>query len=215
MYLKKVIFLLLPGHPIQFIMKRSFLTLSILALLFGYSQHVHGQIFRRIKQKVEDKVVNKVDDAIDKATSPSEKYPDNNSSDSHSNESPKTENKDTPPSQETTSSNSATLASYKNYDFVPGDKIMLASDFANRPDAALPSKFGLLRGTAEIQTYQGEKVLELERGSDIALLPLMKNKNYLPEQFTLEFDLFISKIDYGYKSFSVFLFKRDATKDNI
>ncbi len=196
-------------------MKHFFYTISILVLLFGYSQQAHGQIFRRIKDKVEDKVVNKVDDAIDNATNPSEKDTDNNSNNEYQNNSPEAEKKGTSSSQPTSSSNNVTLTSYKNYDFVPGDKIMLVSNFSNRRNAALPSKFGLLQGTAEIQTYQGEKVLELERGSNIALVPLMKSKNYLPDQFTLEFDLLIPKIDNGYKTFSVFFFKSNTTKEDI
>ncbi len=44
-------------------------------------------------------------------------------------------------------------------------------------------------GNAEIQTYNGEKVLFIPGYSEVYFNPLMEEKAYLPEQFTLEFDV--------------------------
>lgn len=80
-------------------------------------------------------------------------------------------------------------ANYKNYDFVPGNRILFQPDMRNEADAELPARYTVQKGTAEIQTYEGEKILHLEPDARTAVEPLMSTDHYLPGQFTLEFDL--------------------------
>jgi outer membrane protein OmpA-like peptidoglycan-associated protein len=85
-------------------------------------------------------------------------------------------------------STSVNIAAYKNYDFVPGKSIVFETDFTKQQNAELPARLGILNGTAEIQIYKGEKVLHLEKGTDVCFIPMLDSTNYLPDQFTVEFD---------------------------
>lgn len=100
---------------------------------------------------------------------------------------------------------------YQNYDFVPGDRIIFQPDLSGEAVAELPARFTILRGNAEIQTYEGEKVLHLEKGGYVTLAPLMEEEHhYLPEQFTVEFDLMWEnpkEVFQSFNQFKVFFFK--------
>jgi outer membrane protein OmpA-like peptidoglycan-associated protein len=110
----------------------------------------------------------------------------------------------------------AAVASYKNYDFVPGDNIIFQTNFAQQQNAELPARLGTLSGTAEIQTYKGDKVLHLEKGDGVSLIPIMDKKNYLPGQFTIEFDLLYNAPDPGsFNTFSVHFYKADKTQEDL
>jgi outer membrane protein OmpA-like peptidoglycan-associated protein len=87
------------------------------------------------------------------------------------------------------------MNSYKNYDFVPGDKIIFEPDLSTEPDAELPARFAVKNGNAEIQSYKGEKILHLQAGGNATVEPLMSSGNYLPGQFTLEFDMMYENDD--------------------
>lgn len=89
------------------------------------------------------------------------------------------------------------ISDYKSYDFVPGDKIIFEPDISKESDAELPARFKLIKGNAEIQSYEGEKILHLDEGGSTSISPLMSTDSYLPEQFTVEFDMsFENKEDY-------------------
>ncbi|HEV9037667.1 MAG TPA: OmpA family protein [Puia sp.] len=78
---------------------------------------------------------------------------------------------------------------YANYDFVAGDRIIFQPDVSGEADAELPSHFIVTSGKAEMQTFDGEKVLHLDAGTGACVLPMMNSVHYLPDQFTLEFDI--------------------------
>ena len=82
-----------------------------------------------------------------------------------------------------------TPAAYANYDFVAGDKIIFQPDFSSEADAEVPSHFTITSGSAEMQTLDGQKVLHLDPGTGASVLPLMNSLHYLPDQFTVEFDI--------------------------
>jgi outer membrane protein OmpA-like peptidoglycan-associated protein len=108
------------------------------------------------------------------------------------------------------------IASYKNYDFVPGEKVIFQTDFSNQQDAELPARLGTLSGTAEIQTYKGEKVLHLEKGNGVILIPMMDSANYLPGQFTVEFDMMYNTPNpKEFNSFDVHFYKPDKTQKDL
>lgn len=81
------------------------------------------------------------------------------------------------------------LSDFKNYDFVPGDKIIFEPDLSKEADAEIPARFSLIEGNAEIESEDGEKLLRMEPGSHEVVSPLMNSDHYLPDQFTLEFDM--------------------------
>jgi outer membrane protein OmpA-like peptidoglycan-associated protein len=199
-------------------MKRLTTFFFILFVGMTISHKADAQIWKHIKHKVKKHVTKDVDSTIDKAIEKAKNAAKSNKRDK-SKDSINSRSNGVAALGDSVSAQgnggTASLADYKNYDFVPGDKILFVSNFKNQRNASLPARLGLVQGTAEVQTYQGDKVLELERGSDVTLIPMMKKKNYLPDQFTVEFDLLVPKIDNGYKSFAVFFFKPNTEKMDL
>ncbi|MBQ3197605.1 MAG: OmpA family protein [Alistipes sp.] len=91
---------------------------------------------------------------------------------------------------------------WNKFDFVSGDEIMFEDNQANEQVGEFPSQWDVLRGSAEILSINGEKCFEIL--NEGAVIPLMKDKHYLPELFTVEFDYFFrdEKVadDNGYKN---------------
>lgn len=81
------------------------------------------------------------------------------------------------------------LLAYSNYDFVAGDKLIYFYDMTGEKDAEIPGRMLIDEGSVEIQTYMEEKVLFIPSGERAYMNPSIKEKNYLPEQFTIEFDV--------------------------
>ena len=81
-------------------------------------------------------------------------------------------------------------AAYAKSDFVPGDEIFFDDPVENERLGEFPSKWDLVNGNAEIVELNGEQVIELlEPNAQTTIRPLMKENYYLPEEFTIEFDL--------------------------
>lgn len=76
--------------------------------------------------------------------------------------------------------------SWNKFDFVSGDEIMFEDNQANEQLGEFPSQWDVLRGSAEIVSVNGYKCFEIQNEGTI--IPLMKDKHYLPELFTVEFD---------------------------
>lgn len=83
-------------------------------------------------------------------------------------------------------------SAYAKSDFVRGDEVFFEDDFANEQLGEFPSKWDVNGGAAEVASINGQKyMLSTEWYSNLE--PLMKNqKNWLPDQFTLEFDVYIA-----------------------
>lgn len=171
----------------------------ICCLLMMFFQNAQAQLLKKIKDEVKSRaernIVNKAGDAtdktLDKAADGISGNKTENASANNNNEeaSAVASNKEKAPSS----------GSYKNYDFVPGDKIIFEPDLSTEPDAELPARFAVKSGNAEIQSYNGEKVLHLQADGNATIEPLMSSGNYLPEQFTLEFDMMYENNDSYFK----------------
>ena len=81
---------------------------------------------------------------------------------------------------------------YAKSDFVPGDEIFFEDNLANEQMGEFPSQWDLLRGNAEVASMAGVQAINLEAGSTATIAPLMKEKHYLPDVFTLEFDYWVN-----------------------
>ena len=90
---------------------------------------------------------------------------------------------------------------WNKFDFVSGDEIMFEDNQANEQVGEFPSQWDVLRGSAEILSINGEKCFEILNEGTV--IPLMKDKHYLPELFTVEFDFLYRDAqvedDNGYK----------------
>src|SRR5699024_5159465 len=168
-----------------------FKTVIILILSFSMTSVAQAQILNKLKERVqessENKVLNKAEKATDKAIDKTEENLKSGKSDKKNTINLSTDNASSISSN--TTSEAASLQSYSNYDFVPGDKIIFHYDMLGERDSEIPSRILINEGNAEIQTYKGEKVLFIPADSRVYLSLQMKEKAYLPEQFTLEFDV--------------------------
>lgn len=86
-------------------------------------------------------------------------------------------------------------ATYAKTDFVPGDEIFFEDTFENERLGEFPLRWDLLDGYVETTSLQGRKVLSFTDNGIGQVMPLMKDSwNWLPDIFTLEFDLFVATI---------------------
>jgi OmpA-OmpF porin, OOP family len=95
-----------------------------------------------------------------------------------------------------------TLAVYKNYDFVPGDKIIFQSSLADESVGEIPSQLTLNKGQMDIQQEDGENVIHVPTGPGANFTPRMKHMQYMPDQFTLEFD--VKNERFGLNHFTIY-----------
>ncbi|SHG74748.1 OmpA family protein [Flagellimonas flava] len=84
------------------------------------------------------------------------------------------------------------------YNFVPGDEVIFFDDLRDEENGEFPSRWDILKGNAENASFEGENVIAMKHESII--MPLMDTHNYLPEVFTLEFDIYFDVKKYSYRS---------------
>jgi hypothetical protein len=168
---------------------------------------LQAQLGSRIKnaadnagKKVEQKTNEAINNAIDDAFSPNTNKNENNTSSGNAESSnPASETSAgsggqpvaTPPQGE-----KALEMSYAKSDFVSGDVIFFEDDMVNEKLGEFPSQWDLDQGNAEIASINGVKCISLIGYTSIT--PLMKEKNYLPDEFTIEFDVFCDIPKNGY-----------------
>ena len=89
-----------------------------------------------------------------------------------------------------------TQTAYAKTDFVPGDEIFFEDTFENEKLGEFPLRWDLLDGYVETASVKGRKVLAFTDNGLGQVMPLMKDNkwNWLPEIFTLEFDLFVAPV---------------------
>ena len=93
-----------------------------------------------------------------------------------------------PKTDRDTGSQNGTVKEYRNYDFVPGDKIIFQSQLEDERSGEIPSQFTLNSGQMDIQNEDGQNVIRVPNGSGANFKPRMTKADYLPDQFTIEFD---------------------------
>ncbi len=97
---------------------------------------------------------------------------------------------------------------WAKYDFVPGDKVIFEDNLVGEENGEFPSRWDLQTGTAEIAEVDGENVIFL-RGGAPCIVPYLDNssEDYLPDIFTIEFDMF-----FGYQYADIYLYDRKNQK---
>jgi len=91
----------------------------------------------------------------------------------------------------------ALTLSWSKYDFVPGDKIIFEDNLLGEENGEFPSRWDLVEGTVENAQFGGENII-MFRGGAPMIIPYLKNPeiDYLPDVFTIEFDLYLSSNDF-------------------
>jgi len=97
---------------------------------------------------------------------------------------------------------------WSKYDFIPGDNVIFEDDLQNEENGEFPSRWDLKQGNVEIAEFGGENVIMFRDGSP-TIMPYLKDPSidYLPEVFTIEFDLYC-----GTNNFWTFLYDRKYQK---
>jgi outer membrane protein OmpA-like peptidoglycan-associated protein len=156
-------------------------------------------------KKVEKKVEKEVDKTIDKGLDEAEKTVKEGVSKDKEKKTAKDEkrkpevsNQKTAKDTSVTKSSGQKLKAWSKYDFVSGDKIIFEDNLVGEQNGEFPSKWDLVKGNAENAVFGGENVVSFVQ-TNTEIRPLMKTANYLPELFTIEFDVyFYNKYNEAY-----------------
>ena len=191
-------------------MKTSSINKIVLAILFtlGFGLTGNAQFFKKLAKKaekaaertverrVEQETSKKTDQALDSILEPGsggkQKAPKNTPQTGGQNGSGNnTENPQGPGATSGPESKSITV--YSKFDFVPGDKLMFFDDYANDFIGDFPSKWNT-NGSGEVVTINEspQRWMEILPGYGIYYIP---NVPSLPEEYTIEFDLFTYGMD--------------------
>lgn len=158
--------------------------LPVLFLIF-LCPTINAQLLKRLgdraKQKMEQKAGEKVDKSIDDATDGKSK--------TKTDEGEVKEKTDGNETKVKTESKGEGIKSFSKYDFVPGEKIVYAEDFAQDAIGEFPLKWNT-NGTGEVVTIEGQPGKWLKMTSDTKYQTPFSNK--LPENYTVEFDLLLN-----------------------
>lgn len=82
-----------------------------------------------------------------------------------------------------------TRAKKKSDDFIPGDKIIFIDSLKSELLGEFPSRWDLKSGTVETMEMDGHGVIGFVSSQSV-ITPLMNKENWLPEIFTVEFDVY-------------------------
>jgi OOP family OmpA-OmpF porin len=173
---------------------------TLLYVLAGALTPAHAQFSdfgKKLRQKVEQKVEQRVDRKTDKAVDDSLDKVECATTDTQCVQKAKAEGKevktvDAPSAdQAQPAANKSQAAALKpgqgawaNYDFKPGDRIILAEDFMKDEVGDFPKRFEFRSGQIEIVEWNDARWLRAASGKFWIPLP-----ETLPERFTMEFDL--------------------------
>jgi outer membrane protein OmpA-like peptidoglycan-associated protein len=165
-----------------------------------------GSVLRKAKQKVENKVDQKVDRALDQAVACAfddaecqarAKADGKAVTMTDRDGTPVTNADGTPvssPAEARSRLEEPGTGVWRNYDFVPGDSVLMATDWTGERVGRFPaSQLEFVSGNLEIVDRGGVKLLETRGRSDFqVVLP-----NDLPAQFTLEFNMEVTSVYKG------------------
>ncbi len=86
---------------------------------------------------------------------------------------------------------------WAKYDFVPGDRIIFEDNLEGEENGEFPSRWDLVRGNVEVAEFGGEYVIMFRDGAP-SIVPYFQEakEDYLPDVFTVEFDLYCSSSDF-------------------
>jgi outer membrane protein OmpA-like peptidoglycan-associated protein len=172
----------------------------ILILSSPFETFSQFDLGKTLKKKLEKKAERETDKAIDKGIDETEEAIMNSGKKSENENQTKTDKTDSENSidnSEIETSQSAThdnekLTIWSKYDFVPGEKIIFEDDLTSEESGEFPSRWDLLKGSAEVASLGGDKVIHLTHHNSI-VQPLMNKKDFLPDVFTIEFDVFFEE----------------------
>jgi OOP family OmpA-OmpF porin len=86
---------------------------------------------------------------------------------------------------------------WAKFDFVPGDRVIFEDDLVGEENGEFPSRWDLVSGNVEVAEFGGENVIMFRDGAP-SIVPYFQEtkEDYLPDVFTVEFDLYCSSSDF-------------------
>ncbi len=193
---------------------KTFIIIIITALFFICPQYLQSQ--EEVKKKVEDKTKQRADERTDDAIEEgldqieegvisifkkkdkpkkSEKV---EASETEQEEEQPTNNKSKSDASNKESQTQQPSLKWAKYDFVPGDQIIYEDNQENEQNGEFPSRWDHAGGgSVEIASFGNDPVIYFKDESSF-IVPFIKNreKDYLPEIFTIEFDAYFEKEEY-------------------
>jgi hypothetical protein len=155
-------------------------------------------LLKKVRKKTEQKTDEQIDSELDKLFG-NKKKKDKTATTEEATVQPavmetETQASETAAATEATVEEKTGVLTWAKYDFVPGDKIIFEDDLIGEENGEFPSRWDLNKGVAEVAEVDGEKVIYL-RGGGPAIVPYMKNsdQDYLPDVFTVEFDIYFGR----------------------
>jgi len=172
-------------------MKKLIMMLAVLAVALSYSTDANAQLLKklgeRVKNTVENKVLNKAEDTVsdemDDALGNKKTNKNNNANDADD-------------AEAVASDEPVDFAEIQaKSDFKRGSTVFFEDNVSGEQMGEFPSKWDLLEGSqVEVVNIAGRKAIKMEASR---IQPLMDEKEYLPEEFTIEFDVLAQPAQEG------------------
>ncbi len=178
-----------------------FLAWFAVASLVFVSCHTADRVVDNTRQRtarnVENRAQNRIDRSVDRALDALEDAIDGKQS-SPADEETASGQTDIEPQEVEQSPVSPPDLQWAAFDFVPGDVIIFEDDLAGEKNGEFPSRWDLVDGVVENAMLDGEHVIMFRRGninSTGGIVPLIKDshEDYLPDEFTIEFDAYFDQ----------------------
>ena len=202
-------------------MKTSIIFLSILFIVISFAStaQVKVDVEKKVKRDANQRANSNSDKAIDKAFDSVEdgigslfkkkKDTGEKEADEKTAEEPKQkkqtsekEQKATEPEEQQQEVKPAPQLTWAKYDFVPGTEIIFEDNLEGEQNGEFPSKWDLVQGNFENASFDGSNVIyhiSCNMNGGGGIVPLLKNakEDYLPDEFTIEFDAYFDEDHVG------------------
>ena len=173
-------------------MKRLVMMLMVLVAVGGTTEVSAQSFLKKLGKKIEETAKRKVENKVERTT---EKAMDavldgkGTSNNNGNNNADEVYDNGDATAQSGKQKGQSLEMTYAKSDFVPGDEIIFEDLLVGEKLGEFPSMWDLKGGNAEVVSVGGANAIHL--ASETTLIPYMKEKDYLPEEFTIEFDLYV------------------------
>jgi OOP family OmpA-OmpF porin len=169
----------------------------ILMLCLSIDSMAQFDLEKKLKKKGNKELNKAADDAIDKSFDAIKNAgkDDNSKSDETSTQNKKANEIEAENNSSVTirAEEKENLKVWSKYDFVSGDKIIFEDNLTGEENGEFPSRWDLVKGSAEIAKLGEESVIYFSNNKTV-ILPLMDKMNFLPDVFTIEFDVYFDDL---------------------
>lgn len=192
----------------------------------AHSQISLNKVLKNVKKnaekQIEQRIERKADKAVDKTLDKAEESIDNTVKNvgKKKDEDNETKDKNIPAQDEQVKQETPTVEkaspvlTWNKYDFVPGTEIIFEDNQEGEQNGEFPSKWDLAGGVVENAFFDASNVIFFrEIGNTGGITPLLKDSksDYLPDEFTIEFDCYFEKEVYSQR-YSVYFYASKKQK---